>query len=69
MPSETFSDKEDIPADELLALQMLVGNSTEEWPYLHSRKIEHNLAETTPYATHFANNAMVGYFTNIPPLL
>lgn len=69
VPSETFSDEEDIPTAELEALRTLAANSWEEWPELHSQTIEHNLAETVTYATQFANNAMVGYFTDRPPLL
>lgn len=67
--SKTYSDEEDIPKEELEALRTLVANLWEEWPELHSRTIEHNLAETVTYATQFANNAMVGYFTNRPPLV
>lgn len=66
---ETYLDEEAIPPAELEALKTLADNSREEWPKLHSWLIEHNLVETITHATQFTNNAMVGYFTDHPPLL
>lgn len=68
-PSETYSDEDDIPIDELEDLCTLADNSVEDWPNHRSHMIKHNLAETTSNTTHFANCAMVGYFTGRPPLL
>lgn len=67
--SKTFLDEEDIPTDKLEVLRTMAGNLKEDWPNLHSRMIDHNLAETITHTTQFANCIMVGYFTDCPPLL
>lgn len=45
-PTKTYLDEDDISVDELNGLKNLANNLVEDWPKLHFRTIEDNLAET-----------------------